>query len=279
MTEKWINKIAIITGSSSGIGYAIFKQFVSHGIITIGLDVKIENTQKLIQELSSSSKVNCYAYECDISKEDSVNEVFEKIEKKFGAVHILVNNAGIGRKAEILDNDEQSLININQVIDTNFRGLLMCTRKAYHLISKTNDYGLIININSVAGHLIPFVPFSMNDEALNHPQARTPTQIFPYFISMNVYCSTKHAVTALTESIRQELFRAGNKKIRIASVSPGLVDSSFSPSSGYFENNDCLKDVPMLNPIEIAKCVMFILSTPYEVSVSEMIVRSTGEQF
>ncbi|KAL7048558.1 hypothetical protein ACKWTF_003393 [Chironomus riparius] len=256
MTEKWINKIAIITGSSSGIGYAIFKEFASHGIITIGLDIKIENTQKLIDELSSSSKVNCYAYECDISKEDSVNEVFGEIEKKFDAVHILVNNAGIGRKAAILDNDEQSLININQVIDTNFRGLLMCTRKAYQLISKSNDYGLIININSVAGHLIPFVPFSMN-----------------------VYCSTKHAVAALTESIRQELFRAGNKKIRIASVSPGLVDSEFSPSSGYFENNDCLKDVPMLNPIEIAKCVMFILSTPYEVSVSEMIVRSTGEQF
>ena len=50
----------------------------------------------------------------------------------------------------------------------------------------------------------------------------------------------------------------------IQSVSPGLVDSEFSLSSGYFENNDCLKDVPMLNPIEIAKCVMFILSTPYE---------------
>lgn len=82
---------------------------------------------------------------------------------------------------------------MNKVIDTNFRGLLMCTRKAYQLISKSNDYGLIININSVAGHLIPSVPFSMN-----------------------VYCSTKHAITALTESIRQELFRAGNKKTRIA---------------------------------------------------------------
>jgi len=97
MTEKWINKIAIITGSSSGIGYAIFKEFVTHGIITIGLDVKIENTQMLIDELSSSSKVKCSAYECDISNEASVNEVFRDIEEKFGAAHILVNNAGIGR--------------------------------------------------------------------------------------------------------------------------------------------------------------------------------------
>lgn len=97
MTEKWINKIAIITGSSSGIGYAIFKEFVMHGIITIGLDVKIENTQTLIEQMSISSKVKCYAYECDISNEASVNEVFRDVEKKFGAVHILINNAGIGR--------------------------------------------------------------------------------------------------------------------------------------------------------------------------------------
>ena len=107
--------------------------------------------------------------------------------------YLQLNSPSMNRKAEILDNDEQSLINMNKVIDTNFRGLLMCTRKAYQLISKSNDYGLIININSVAGHLIPHVPFSMN-----------------------VYCSTKHAVAALTESIRQELFRTGNRKIRIA---------------------------------------------------------------
>lgn len=133
-------------------------------------------------------------------------------------VHILqlyfnLNN----RKAEILDNDEQSLININQVIDTNFRGLLMCTRKAYQLISKSNDYGLIININSVAGHLIPFVPFSMN-----------------------VYCSTKHAVAALTESIRQELFRAGNKKIRIAVSLSSFWECFLDSKRPHFWNSNLL---------------------------------------
>lgn len=97
MAEKWINKIAVITGSSSGIGYEIFKQFATHGITTIGIDINVENTQRLIDELSCDPKVKCYAYNCDISSEDSVNKVFEEIEAKFQFVHILVNNAGIGR--------------------------------------------------------------------------------------------------------------------------------------------------------------------------------------
>lgn len=81
---------------------------------------------------------------------------------------------------------------MNKVIETNFRGVLHCTRKAFKLMTKSNDYGLIININSIAGHLVPFVSFSMN-----------------------VYSPTKFAVTSLTETIRQELFRANNRKIRV----------------------------------------------------------------
>lgn len=88
---------------------------------------------------------------------------------------------------------DESLRNMNLVIDTNFRGLLLCTRRAFKLMSKSNDFGLIININSVCGHFIPHLDFSFN-----------------------VYGATKFAVTALTETIRQELFRSGNRKVRIA---------------------------------------------------------------
>lgn len=97
------------------------------------------------------------------------------------------------RKAEILDYDDDSFSNMNKVIDTNLRGLLQCTREAFKLMMASDDYGLIININSVTGHKTPFLD-----------------------VSLNIYGPTKFAVTALNETIRQELYRSGNKKIRIS---------------------------------------------------------------
>lgn len=97
------------------------------------------------------------------------------------------------RKAEILDEDDDSFRKMNEVIDTNFRGLLHCTREAFKLMKKSDDYCLILNINSVCGHKTPFMD-----------------------ISLNVYGPTKYAVTAFNEAVRMELFRSGNKMIRVS---------------------------------------------------------------
>lgn len=107
---------------------------------------------------------------------------FEKIFKLF-------------RDVEIFDDQDDSvaLEKIEQVIQTNFTGLVHCTRKAFRLIEKTNDYGLIVNIGSIAGHFIPPINFKFN-----------------------VYPGTKHAVRATTEVIRRELVKRNNKKIRVA---------------------------------------------------------------
>lgn len=97
------------------------------------------------------------------------------------------------RKAEILDDDEESFERMNQVIDINIRGLLQCTRGAFKLMKKSDDHGLIININSIAGHKTPFL-----DQTLN------------------IYGPTKYALTAFNEAIRHELIRAENRKVRIS---------------------------------------------------------------
>jgi NADP-dependent 3-hydroxy acid dehydrogenase YdfG len=85
---------------------------------------------------------------------------------------------------------------VAEVINTNFTGLVQVTRHAYALMKKSEDYGMIININSVAGHSVPFPHYGMPET--------------------NVYNGTKFAVTATTEYLRHELIQLKDKKVRIS---------------------------------------------------------------
>lgn len=158
MVDKWVGKIAVVTGSSAGIGAAIFKDFAKNGINVIGLARRSERVESLIAELGST-KGKAYAYKCDVSDPKSVEEAFKWIEEKFGVVNILVNNAGIARNVGILEEGVEVFSKLNEVIDTNLRGLTHCTREAFRLMKKSDDFGLIININSIAGHSVNFLEF------------------------------------------------------------------------------------------------------------------------
>ena len=98
------------------------------------------------------------------------------------------------RHATILSDDDNT-DDYQSVIDTNFAGLVNCTKFAFQLMKKLDDYGHIININSIYGHGVPIVS----------TDPRT-----------NVYSGTKHAITATTEIIRQELNFLKNKKVRVS---------------------------------------------------------------
>lgn len=150
-----------------------------------------EKIEELIKELGTT-KGKAFAYKCDVSDQIAVKDAFQLIENKFGVVNILVNNAGVARNVNFFDEKEEAFNKINEVIDTNLKGLVQCSREAFRLMKKSDDYGLIININSITGHYVPLMG-----------------------TSTNVYPATKFAVTALSESIRHELIYADNKKVRI----------------------------------------------------------------
>ena len=192
MVEKWRGKVAIITGASSGIGAKIFVDFARHGIKVVGLARRLERIEALIENFDGV-KENLFALHCDVSDTQSITEAFKVIEEKYGVINILVNNAGVCKNLNILDHGENSFLKLNETIDTNIRGLLQCTREAYKLMDRSDEFGLIININSISGHNIPFMSFQSN-----------------------VYSATKHAVTAITETVRQELIISGKQKIRVA---------------------------------------------------------------
>lgn len=111
-----------------------------------------------------------------------------------GGVDVLVNNAGILKNIDILDEQENALTELQKIIDVNITGVLRCTRAAYASIKLHGDYGYIININSILGHKVEY----FGD--LKH----------------SMYTPSKHALTAITEVLRQELFRMKNVKVRVS---------------------------------------------------------------
>lgn len=193
--EKWVGKIAVVTGASAGIGAAIVSDFAKAGIHVVGLARRVEKIEELIKSLGlTNGKV--YAYKCDVSDQESINTAFKWIEEKFGKIHILVNNAGVVKNVGILETGDEAGKKLNETINTNFTGLIHCTRAGFQLIKKSNDYGFIININSIAGQSVPFIDG----------------------MKFNVYPATKHAVRAASEVLRQELISMKNNKIRISVI-------------------------------------------------------------
>jgi NADP-dependent 3-hydroxy acid dehydrogenase YdfG len=91
--DKWKGKIACVTGASVGIGEAIVKDLAKNGIIVIGLARRPEKIEEFAKEVKDGQ---IFAYKCDVSDLESVKSAFKWIEEKFGCLHILINNAGIG---------------------------------------------------------------------------------------------------------------------------------------------------------------------------------------
>jgi NADP+-dependent farnesol dehydrogenase len=189
--DKWIGKTAIVTGASAGIGAEIVRDFANAGINVIAMARRLERLDDLKNELKNA-KGKVTAIKCDVSDKASIDAAFDEIEKKFGSIQILVNNAGIAIQAGVLNNDDSIDEKISNTIHTNFTGLVRVTRRAYQLMEKASDYGIIINNGSIDGHNLPFHNFHMN-----------------------VYSATKFAVRGLTESLRQEIINKGNLKVRI----------------------------------------------------------------
>lgn len=148
---------------------------------------------------------------------------------------------------------------MKQIVDVNLMGLLYSTRAAFRSM-KNRDFGQVININSTTGHFVPF-----------------PTEDVP---SYNIYAGSKHAVTATTEVLRQELICSEYKnKIRVTSLSPGEVKTEMVEASGFQGNvEEYFNSVPALMPEDIAEGVIYVLSTNPRVNVTELTIRPTGER-
>lgn len=190
--DRWIGKTAVVTGASSGIGAAVVVELLKSGVNVVGLARRKEKVEALQQYIPNSVSAKLYSIKCDLTQESEIKAAFNWIENSLGGVDILINNAGIIRTMNLLDPDNSQ--DLRDTIDTNILAVVLCTREAFWSMKKRNVNGHLIHINSQAGHKIPFF-----------------VGLYPSF---NIYPSTKYAVTAMTEVMRQEL-QVFDTKIKI----------------------------------------------------------------
>ncbi|CAH0696862.1 unnamed protein product [Spodoptera exigua] len=245
--ERWVGKTAVVTGASSGIGAGIVVGFANAGIKVVGLARRTQPIEALKSQVTGSGSITAHA--CDVSSSESVAATFKWINETFGCVHILVNNAGIFVTGGITDagNDMISEKDIIAILDTNLKGTILCARHAIASMRSNNFDGHVININSIAGH---YVPMSSK---------------------FNVYTSTKYGVTGFTAGLLNELADHKNK-IKVTSVSPGLVNTSLNVVT------EDTAEMPALRPEDIADACLYVLSTPPTVNINELTITPVTER-
>lgn len=242
------DKVAIVTGASSGIGYATALALSKAGAkVALGAR-RTDRLQKLKEEITKNGG-EAFFQKLDVTKKSECDSFVGVTIKNWGTVDILVNNAGLMPLSFIknLKVDEW-----DQMIDVNIKGVLYCTAAVIpHMMEKKS--GHIVNISSVAGRIV--------------------------FPSGSVYCATKHAVTAFSEGLRQEL--SPRSKIRVTCIEPGVVTTELTNTitdeslQSFVES---AKKMDSLNAEDIANAILFAIDAPTHMNVNEVLVRPTAQE-
>ncbi|XP_018325787.1 farnesol dehydrogenase [Agrilus planipennis] len=247
--NRWVGKVAVVTGASAGIGAVLAEKLVKEGLQVVGLARREEPIKSLSKKLQGQ-KGKLYALKVDLSKPDEIINAFKWVKDNLGPVHILVNNAGLAINDSLSDGNYESW---KQVLDVNVLGLSVATREAVKQMKENKIDGHIVHVNSILGHRLVTMP------------------------GLNMYPASKYAVTALTETLLNE-FNQKNLKIKISSVSPGVVKTDFRRVAGYTPQN-AEENFPGITSEEVADAIIYVLSTPPTVQIRELILTAVGESF
>lgn len=242
------NKTVFITGATSGIGEACAIDFAREGANLILCARRIDSLKKLAESIKKDFAVKVFYFQLDVREKTAVKNVIASFPEEWKNIDILVNNAGLAKGFSKVDNGDIEAW--EQMIDTNVKGLLFVTREILPLMVARKK-GHVINIGSVAGH-----------------------EVYP---NGNVYCATKFAVDALSKGIRLDML---DKKIKVTTISPGLVETEFSEVrfSGDKERAEQVyKGFQPLVATDISNLVLFAATRPQHVNVNEIVVTPTAQ--
>jgi 3-oxoacyl-[acyl-carrier protein] reductase len=246
--SKLKNKVAVVTGASKGIGAAIAKALASEGAsVVVNYSSSKEGADRVVADITAKGG-KAVAVQGDVSKAKDVERIFAETKKQFGALDVLVNNAGIYEFSPIGEVTEDKF---HRLFNTNVLGLLLASQQAANLFGP--EGGSIINIGSAVSSL--------------HP----PTS--------SIYTATKGAVDAVTGVLAKEL---GPRKIRVNSINPGMVETEGVHSAGFI-GSDFEKGTVAQTPLgrlgqpsDIAPLAIFLASSDSGWLTGETILASGG---
>ena len=242
------DKVIVITGGSSGIGYSTAKALAKKGAKIVAGARRLDKLETLKKEIidDGGEIIIC---ETDVTKKSDCDNLVKQAIDKYGTVDVLINNAGLMPLSFVksLKIDEW-----DRMIDVNIKGVLYCTAAVVPTMVEKKS-GHIVNISSVAGRVV--------------------------FPAGSVYCATKHAVTAFSEGLRQEL--SVRKNIRITSIEPGVVQTELTNTitekalEAFVEKH---KEMEGLKAEDISNAIIFAIDAPNHVNVNEILVRPTAQE-
>lgn len=240
-----MNKTALITGATSGIGRATAYEFAKHGINLI----LCGRRQKRLDKVKNALKdyVEVYTLNFDVRDKDSVFKAIESLPEGCKQIDILINNAGNAHGLDSIQNG--NLDDWDAMMDINVKGLLYVSKTIIPQMTKRKS-GHIINIGSSAGK-----------------------EVYP---KGNVYCASKHAVIAITDGMRIDLNPFG---IKVTAINPGLVETEFSKVrfKGDEIADSVYKGYKALQAEDIAEIIYFAVSRPQHVNIADLLVFPTAQ--
>ncbi|KAI8144328.1 hypothetical protein BJV82DRAFT_607017 [Fennellomyces sp. T-0311] len=238
-------KNVLITGASAGIGEATAREFAKEGSNLILAARRVERLQGLKQELEKTyPSITVIAVQLDVRDKKEIDSVVAQVPP----VDVLVNNAGMVLGLDPLEKVDEA--EFDQMFATNVKGLVFLTQAVIPSM-RARQTGHIINLGSIAGK-----------------------QAYP---NGSIYCATKHAVEAITTSLRHELV---DTPIRVSAICPGLVNTEFSTIRFRGDKEKADNVYAGLQPLvgqDIAELIVFTAGRPPHVNIADMLVFPTAQ--
>ena len=242
-----MNKIAIITGATAGIGYETAKVLSQNNFNLILTGRRKDRLMQICNELESDT-CKLLPLTFDIQSKVETDQALASLPEEWKAIDVLVNNAGLA--AGMATVDKSDVADWEAMIDTNVKGLLYVTRTVSSWMVKRKT-GHIINISSIAGK-----------------------EVYPLG---SVYCGSKHAVEAISKAMRIEL---APHNIKVSTVSPGAAETEFSLVRFKGDEEKAKKVYQGLTPLgakDVAESIYFVVSRPAHVLIHDILITASQQ--